>query len=284
MNEDHPSDAETCVDSSAGTVANSPALTQADDTSSSEVPSSCAKTDGGESAGTSGLEQTLAGDSIGLQGDRTLAEPTLPDNRGPGQWTSSGERTTRGDDVSKVGGDPTLPSVADDVRSSRSRRPMPTIPGYEILDELGRGGMGVVYLARQIRLNRFCALKMILGGDRAESSDGAAVPDRGAETIARLRHTNIAQIYQIGDHDGLVFLEMEYIEGGSLEKQLNGTPWPARKAAELVSAFARGVGQAHRHGVVHRDLKPGNILLDRRRRPQDRRLRPGEAAGSVQRG
>jgi WD40 repeat protein/Flp pilus assembly protein TadD/predicted Ser/Thr protein kinase len=165
------------------------------------------------------------------------------------------------DDVSKGAGDATVGTLADDIRSARSRRPMPTIPGYEILDELGRGGMGVVYLARQIRLKRRCALKMILAADHASEATALRFQTE-AETIARLRHANIAQIYHIGDHEGLVFLEMEYIEGGSLEKQLNGTPWPARKAAELVSALARGVGQAHELGIIHRDLKPGNVLLE----------------------
>jgi len=261
MNEDHPSDRETRVDSSAGTVANSPGPTQADDTNSSDAASGCAKNGGDESAGTSGLAQTLAGDSIGLQAERTLAGPALSNDPGPGQCTSSGEKTTRGDDLSNGGGDPTLAPLADDIRSPRLRRPMPTIPGYEILDELGRGGMGVVYLARQIRLNRLCALKMILAGDHASQATALRFQTE-AETIARLRHANIAQIYHIGDHDGLVFLEMEYIEGGSLEKQLNGTPWPARKAAELVAALARGVGQAHQLGIIHRDLKPGNVLLE----------------------
>jgi tetratricopeptide (TPR) repeat protein len=135
------------------------------------------------------------------------------------------------------------------------------VPGYEILDELGRGGMGVVYLARQVRLNRLCALKMILAGDHA-SKDAAVRFQTEAETIAKLRHINIAQIYHIGDHEGRVFLEMEYLAGGSLAEQLDGTPWPARKAAELVAALARGVGHAHRLRIIHRDLKPGNVLME----------------------
>src|SRR5262249_34139160 len=77
----------------------------------------------------------------------------------------------------------------------------------------------------------------------------------------RLRHPNIIQIYHIGDADGLPYFELEYVEGGSLEKRLDGTPWPARRAAGLVEALASGVAEAHRQGIVHRDLKPGNVLV-----------------------
>jgi hypothetical protein len=120
--------------------------------------------------------------------------------------------------------------------------------------------MGVVYLARQVRLDRPCALKVILAGVHADPV--AAVRFLGeAEAIARLQHANIVQIHHIGEADGLPFLELEYVEGGSLDQRLDGTPWPARRAAELVEGLARGVAEAHRLGIVHRDLKPGNVLL-----------------------
>ena len=134
------------------------------------------------------------------------------------------------------------------------------IPGVEILSELGRGGMGVVYKARQIRLNRLCALKILLPGKH----DGAEFRARflaEAETIARLRHPNIVQIYGLGDHDGRPYFEMEYIEGGSLARRLDGTPWAPGPAARMVAVLARAIGDAHRLGIVHRDLKPANILL-----------------------
>ncbi len=139
-------------------------------------------------------------------------------------------------------------------------RPIPSIDGYEILDELGRGGMGVVYRARQVLLNRSCVLKMILAGAHADS-DAIVRFLAEAEAIARLQHPNVVQIRHIGEADGLPFFELEYVEGGSLDRRLDGTPWAARLAAELVEALARGVGEAHRLGIVHRDLKPGNILL-----------------------
>lgn len=134
------------------------------------------------------------------------------------------------------------------------------VSGYEIEAELGRGGMGVVYKAHQHRLNRTCALKMILTGDLA-GPEAIVRFLLEAEMVARLRHPNIVQIYAIGDHNGRPYLDLEYVEGGSLASQLDGTPRPPREAAELVEALARGIAEAHHMGIVHRDLKPGNVLL-----------------------
>ncbi len=139
-------------------------------------------------------------------------------------------------------------------------RGVPTVPGYEITGELGRGGMGVVYEARHVRLNRQCALKMILAGAHAGPDDVARFITE-AEAIARLEHPSIVQIRHIGDVDGLPFLELEYLAGGGLDSQLDGTPWPANKAARLAEQLALGIAEAHRQGVVHRDLKPSNVLL-----------------------
>jgi eukaryotic-like serine/threonine-protein kinase len=136
----------------------------------------------------------------------------------------------------------------------------PIVVGYEILGELGRGGMGVVYQARQVRLNRPCALKMILAGAHA-TPEAAARFLAEAKAIARLQHVHIVQIYHIGEADGLPFLELEYLSGGSLDRQLDGTPWPAKRAAHLGEQLARGSAEAHRLGIVHRDLKPANVLL-----------------------
>jgi WD40 repeat protein/predicted Ser/Thr protein kinase len=138
--------------------------------------------------------------------------------------------------------------------------PFPDIPGCEILSELGRGGMGVVYEARQVRLNRLCALKIALPGKHT----GAVARARflaEAEIVARLRHPNIVQIYGLGEHEGLAYFEMEYIEGGSLARRLDGTPWAPEPAARMVAVLARAIGDAHRLGIVHRDLKPANVLL-----------------------
>ena len=134
------------------------------------------------------------------------------------------------------------------------------IPGYEIVRELGRGGVGVVYLARQTRLNRLCALKMILAGTHA-GRDSILRFATEAETVAKLHHPHIVQVYSFGDHDGRPYLELEYLEGGSLANRLDGTPWRPQPAAQLVEVLARAIAEAHRLGIVHRDLKPGNVLL-----------------------
>jgi serine/threonine protein kinase len=142
----------------------------------------------------------------------------------------------------------------------RMARVAPTVPGYEITGELGRGGMGVVYRARNVRLNRPCALKMILAGAHA-SPEHVARFITEAEAIARLEHPSIVQIRHIGDADGLPFLELEYLAGGNLLEQLDGTPWPTARAARLAEQVALGIAQAHRQDIVHRDLKPSNVLL-----------------------
>jgi hypothetical protein len=136
----------------------------------------------------------------------------------------------------------------------------PQVPGYEILGVLGRGGMGVVYQARQVGLGRLVALKMILAGTHA-GPDEVARFRREAEAAARLQHPHIVQIHEIGVHNGLPYFSLEHVEGGSLAQKLAGTPLPARQAAKLVETLARAVHTAHQRGIVHRDLKPGNILL-----------------------
>jgi WD40 repeat protein/DNA-directed RNA polymerase specialized sigma24 family protein len=146
--------------------------------------------------------------------------------------------------------------------------PAPTVPGHEILRELGRGGMGVVYKARHLRLNRLVALKVLLAG--AHAGPEALVRFRAeAEAVARLRHPHIVQIYDIGEHEGLPWFALELCEGGSLAEQARGVPCPPRQAARLVEAVARGVA-AHEQGIVHRDLKPANILLARKEEGQGR--------------
>jgi eukaryotic-like serine/threonine-protein kinase len=139
-------------------------------------------------------------------------------------------------------------------------RSAPVIPGYDLLEELGRGGMGVVYKARQARLNRLCALKMILAGDHASPETTARFLAE-AGIVARLRHPNVVHIHALGEHEGRPFFEMELVEGGSLDRQLDGAPRPALDAARLVEPLARAVAEAHKMGIIHRDLKPANVLL-----------------------
>src|SRR5262249_8344936 len=136
----------------------------------------------------------------------------------------------------------------------------PDIPGYEILGVLGWGGMGVVYRAWQRRLSRMVALKMVRAG--AQARPGVLARFRvEAEAVARMQHPNIVQIHEVGQYAGCPFLVLELVEGPSLAKSLAGTPQATRRAAELVETLARAIPAAHRHGVVHRDLTPANILL-----------------------
>jgi tetratricopeptide (TPR) repeat protein len=137
---------------------------------------------------------------------------------------------------------------------------LPRIPGYAVEGVIGRGGMGIVYKARDLRLNRLVALKMLLAGAYAGSEELGRFL-REAEALAGLRHTNIVQVHGAADLDGRPYFTMEYVEGGSLAQQIDGTPQPTRQAATLLATLAEAVQAAHQGGIVHRDLKPANILL-----------------------
>ncbi len=134
------------------------------------------------------------------------------------------------------------------------------VPGYEVLELLGKGGMGVVYKARQVALNRVVALKMILHAEHAGPAERQRFQVE-AEAMARLQHPNIVQVFEVGSHDGLPFLTLEYCSGGSLAQRLDGTPWPVRESARLVQTLADAAHAAHAAHVVHRDLNPANVLL-----------------------
>jgi WD40 repeat protein len=140
-------------------------------------------------------------------------------------------------------------------------REVPHPPGYEVMRELGRGGMGVVYLARQTALNRTVALKMILAGNHAGEDDLARFLGE-AEMAAGLRHPNLVQVHECGRYQGLPFFSLEYVAGGSLAERLQDGPLPPTQAACVVEQVARAMAHAHDQGVVHRDLKPANVLLE----------------------
>jgi WD40 repeat protein/tetratricopeptide (TPR) repeat protein len=120
--------------------------------------------------------------------------------------------------------------------------------------------MGVVYKARQVGLKRLVALKMVLAGPHASEEDLARFRAE-AEAVAKFQHGNIVQVYDVGEHDGKPYFSLEYVDGGSLDKRLNGTPQLPEDAARLVETLARAMHYAHRHSIIHRDLKPGNVLL-----------------------
>ena len=173
----------------------------------------------------------------------TLSHNALPAD-GPG-----------GDTLSRSP-DGAAPAVQVGERSAE----LPAVAGYEILEELGRGGMGVVYKARHLNLNRIVALKMLLTGQHAGAKERDRF-DREAGIVAQFHHPHIVQVYEKGDRNCVPYLAMEYCEGGSLKDRLGGGSLPPREAARTARSLAEAIAHAHARNVVHRDLKPDNVLL-----------------------
>src|SRR4029077_17232514 len=155
----------------------------------------------------------------------------------------------------------------DDATTVSSRRQMQLEFGdYELLEELGRGGQGVVYRAHQKSLNRTVALK-IIGLGRWATTAHIKRFRLEAEAAASLNHPCIVPIYEVGERDGACYFSMGLVEGGQLDAILKREPMPIRRAVELIDRLARTVHYAHEHGILHRDVKPGNILLDQKGEP-----------------
>ena len=148
-----------------------------------------------------------------------------------------------------------MPPPANAVVNAKSH-----IAGYEILEVLGVGGMGIVYKARHQRLDRFVALKMIRAGSSARPEDLARFESE-AKAVAAIEHSNIVKIFEIGEHDGMPYFSLEFLPGGNLATKIGGQPQPVDEAARIVEVLARAIRVAHQHNVIHRDLKPGNVLL-----------------------
>src|SRR6266568_568408 len=158
------------------------------------------------------------------------------------------------------------PAAPDGKKAARAAELLGELGDYELLEEIGRGGQGVVFRARQKSLNRTVALKVISRGQWASKAHLKRFRLE-AEAAARLEHLGIVPIHEVGERDGQCYFSMKFIEGGQLDEVTKREPMSIRQAVELIAKVTRTVHYAHEHGILHRDIKPGNILLDQKGEP-----------------
>lgn len=189
-------------------------------------------------------------------------EVTLPPSTSPGEVDEETFPPKQTDETVTVGPGQPAGSMIDHGNRVYGVDPAKRFGDYEIIDEIARGGMGVVYKARQISLNRTVALKKVLSGQLA-GDEAIKRFQVEAEASANLDHPGIVPVYDFGQSDGQHFFSMGFVEGQSLAHRISESPLAPRDAAEMLIKISRAVGYANEHGVIHRDLKPGNVLLDR---------------------
>ncbi|MDQ3624852.1 MAG: serine/threonine protein kinase, partial [Verrucomicrobiota bacterium] len=205
------------------------------------------------------LKRTLrcpSGHHWQFEGDSTLGEDSV-------RCPACGERGSEAvhpSSGSSPGSSGSASSVGELIESLKAGRQFPEIPGYTILGELGRGGMGVVYKARHLKLNRTVALKMVLAGSHASERSLARFLSE-AEIAAGLQHSHIVQIYELGEHSGLPYITMEFVDGGGMAEWLAKAGNDYGQVAALFEKLARAAHWAHQRSIVHRDLKPANVLI-----------------------
>ncbi len=208
-----------------------------------------------------------------IMNEHDSEQPTIPPSSSPGQPQPTDAETVPPSNPGSVADDATI-----QPQSNPGTEPAPTIDSagpanvedgypkvryfgeYELLDEIARGGMGVVYKAKQVKLNRLVALKMILAGQLAGEDDVKRFHTE-AEAAANLDHPGIVPIYEVGEHDGQHYFSMAFVEGPSLSAAIANGPLPPKEAAQITKAVTKAMAYAHDRGVIHRDLKPANILL-----------------------
>ncbi len=219
-------------------------------------------------------------DTIDLKADTALTEPSpaagaaehaAPDSRSNGSSESAGNAATglSGTVDFSMGNQVTqdhTPHSGSARSAARAKQPA-AVGGFEIIRVLGRGGMGIVYKARHKKLGRDVALKMVLAGAHASQEQLLRFTSE-ARAVAHLQHPNIVQIFEVGEHDGLPYFSLEYVDGASLDRRLAGKPLPSEEAAQMMETICRAMQYAHDHGVLHRDLKPANVLLSSQGTPK----------------